>query len=217
MDDFVVIPAHNEERKLADILAGVQKHNVEIVVVDDGSTDQTSVIAKQEGVMVLKHRVNLGKGAALKTGCDYAIREGAKRIVVIDADGQHDPKDIPRFLSSLEDKDIVFSYRKRSKKMPFVLKFGNTVINTTLRSLYGMKIRDSQCGFRSFRADTYRKVRWQARDYFMETEMIVNTGKRKLRYRQIPIETVYGDKFKGTTVKDGVTIVMKMIGGRLVR
>lgn len=217
MNYYIIIPAHNEEKNIAEVILKAKNHAHHIIVVDDGSSDHTSRQAKEAGAQVLRHQVNLGKGAALKTGCDYAISRGAKRIVVMDADGQHQPGDIPKFLSALEENDIVFGARKVPKSMPFVLKFGNSVINKTLKILYQMKIEDSQCGFRAFTASTYQKIRWDAQDYYVETEMLIKAGKNKLRHTTIPIATIYADNYKGTTVLDGVTIVMKMIGWRLVK
>ena len=117
----------------------------------------------------------------------------------------------------MKNNEIVFSYRKQADSMPFVLKFGNRFINDSLRLLFKINIHDSQCGYRAFKADAYKKVRWSARDYYMETEMIVKAGKHHLKYEQIPIETIYGDKYKGTTVADGLKIVMKMFGWRLLK
>jgi glycosyltransferase involved in cell wall biosynthesis len=217
MQDVVIIPAHNEEKNIGEVIGKVKQYTNNIIVVDDGSEDGTSEKAKQLGVKVLRHSINLGKGAALKTGCDFAYNNGAKQITVIDADGQHDPKEIPRFFESLKNNEIVFGYRKQANSMPFVLKFGNRFINDSLRFLFKIKINDSQCGYRAFKADAYKKIRWSARDYYMETEMIVKAGKHHLKYEQIPIETIYGDKYKGTTVADGLKIVMKMCGWRLLK
>jgi glycosyltransferase involved in cell wall biosynthesis len=217
MVDFIVIPAYNEADRIGKVIDKTKQHCKNIIVVNDGSNDKTSKIAKNKGATVLSHVVNLGKGAALKTGCDYAFQQGAKRIIVLDSDGQHDPDEIPRFLESLNDKDIVFSYRKQSDVMPFVLRFGNGIINNTIKTLFGVKINDSQCGYRAFTAESYKKIRWNATDYFMETEMMIKAGKHKLRYASIPIQTIYSDNYKGTTVVDGAKIVLKMFGERFFR
>jgi len=216
MGDYVIIPAHNEETTIGGVIEKVRQYTDDIIVVDDGSSDQTASIAENLGVTVLQHSVNLGKGAALKTGCDFAVRSGAQRIVVMDADGQHDPAEIPYFLNALRSNEIVFGYRKQAQSMPTVLKFGNRVINNTLKTLFRINIKDTQCGYRAFTAASYTKIRWRATDYFMETEMIVKAGKQRLTYTQVPIETIYGNKYKGTTVVDGVKIVLKMIGWRLL-
>ncbi len=161
--------------------------------------------------------MNLGKGAALKTGCDYAVLHGAEQMVVLDADGQHDPKEIPLFFQALEQSDIAFGSRQVPKTMPLVLKFGNTFMSTMLKILYRMKITDSQCGYRAFTAEAYKKIRWDATNYYVESEMIINAGRKKLRHTQIPIETIYSDNYKGTTILDGVIITAKMIGWRFLK
>ncbi len=216
---WIVIPAYNEAKNIGNVLDTLQgmlrsegkRREFKVLVVDDGSRDATSDICKARGVKVLRHALNLGKGSALRSGCDYAAQMGADIIVVMDADGQHDPTKIPTFLSALAGKDIVFGYRSYWGRMPFVLRFGNWFINNSVAILFGARIRDTQSGFRAFRSDVYAKIRWEATDYFMESEMIAHVGKHKLRFAQIPIPTIYTDKYKGTTVFDGIKIVGKML------
>ncbi|MEK6869625.1 MAG: glycosyltransferase family 2 protein [Nanoarchaeota archaeon] len=208
---FAVIPAYNEEKHIFKIVKKTKKYVDKVVVVDDGSRDKTREMAGKGKAIVLRHLVNLGKGAALKTGCDYAVKNSAGFIIAIDADAQHNPESIPRFLEMLKDRDIVLGYRKLNRKMPFILKFGNWFINKTIRFLYGVKIRDSQCGYRAFTAKAYKKLRWKASDYSMESEMIAKMGKYKLSYAEIPIATIYSDRYKGTTVLDGIKIVFNLL------
>jgi len=208
---WAVIPAYNEEREIFGIIKKAGKYVDKVVVVDDGSKDLTNSIARAAGVVVICHIINLGKGAALKTGCDFAVKKGAEYIVSIDADAQHNPDDIPRFIEKLDKYDIVFSYRKLSGKMPLVLRFGNWLISRIVSMLYGVSLKDTQSGFRAFSKNAYKKIRWNASDYSMESEMISRAGKQRLKYVQIPIQTVYSDKYKGTTVIDGIKIVFNMI------
>lgn len=212
---WAVIPAHNEQKNIAEIVIKTKKYVDRVLVVDDGSTDNTVELAEKANAIVLKHVVNLGKGAALKTGCDFAVKSGAKCIVVLDADSQHKPEDIPRFVEKLSKYDVVFSYRKESSKMPAVLKFGNWFISSIVNSLYGVKLKDTQCGFRAFTKDAYKKIRWNASDYSMESEIIARAGKQRLKYVQVPIKTIYSDRYKGTTVIDGMKIVLNMIWWKL--
>ncbi len=214
---FAVIPGYNEERMIGEVIRKTKRYIKDIIVVDDGSKDKTYDIADGSGAVALRHVVNLGKGAALKTGCDYAISKGAKVIIAIDADGQHKPEDIPRFLKEINDNDIVFGYRSLDKNMPFILRYGNWFISTCVRILYGISLKDTQSGYRCFTREAYRKIRWDAQDYSMESEMIARAGKHDLRYSQIPIETIYNEKYKGTTVIDGIKIVLNMIWWRLTK
>ena len=214
---WIVIPAHNEEKNISQIIKKIKKYSNNIIVVDDGSKDRTLEIADKNNAFVLRHIINTGKGAALKTGCDFAIKQGAEFMIVLDADAQHDPEEIPKFMKKLESADIVFGYRKSTKTMPFILKYGNWFLNKTIRFLYNIRIKDSQCGYRAFTAEAYKKIRWQASDYSMESEMIANTGKHRLKYLEVPIETIYGDKYKGTTIIDGIKIVLNMFLWRVLR
>ncbi|MBS3103270.1 glycosyltransferase family 2 protein [Candidatus Woesearchaeota archaeon] len=214
---WAVIPAYNEEKSIGKIVSETKKYVDRVVVVDDGSKDETGKIAKKNNAIVLSHVVNIGKGAALKTGCDFATESKAGIIIVLDADAQHEPKEIPKFLESARNKDIVFGYRKPNKDMPLVLKFGNWFISKTIKLLYGVDIKDSQCGYRAFTKDAYKKIRWKALDYSMESEMIAKAGRHNLRYGEVPIQTIYSDKYKGTTIIDGVKIVMNMLLWRFIK
>src|SRR3989338_561523 len=214
---FAVIAALNEEKHVKGVLQGVKKYfpPSSIILVDDGSSDKTSKVGYDEGVIVLKNVINLGKGAALRTGCDYAIKQGAEIIVVLDGDAQHDPHEIPRFLELIKKYDLVLGYRKFNKAMPFVFRIGNSFINKALHVLYSMDLHDALCGYRAFTAEAYRKIRWTSSNYSLETEMIANAGKHKLKYVEIPVETIYNDKYKGTTVLDGISIVVNLLIWRL--
>lgn len=208
---WAIIPAYNESKKIAKVISNVKKYCKNIVVVDDGSKDNTAKVAELEGVVVLHHIINLGKGAALKTGCDFVVKKDAKVIIAIDADGQHNPKEIPHFINALKGKDIVFGYRKFTKTMPFIFRFGNSFINFVIKLLYNIDLMDTQCGYRAFTSSAYEKIRWTASDYTLESEMIANAGKYHLQHSEIEIETIYEDRHKGTTVFDGIKIVFDMI------
>jgi len=208
---FAIIPAYNEQRYISNIVKEAKKYVDEVIVVDDGSKDKTKEVAKKSRAIVLRHLVNLGKGASLKTGCDYALKNKADIMIAIDADAQHDPNEIPNFLENIKKYEIVLTYRRLNKNMPFILKFGNWFINKTISFLYGIKIKDSQCGYKAFTAKAYKKLRWKASDYSMESEIIAKMGKYKLSYCEIPIDTIYSDRYKGTTILDGIKIVFNLL------
>jgi glycosyltransferase involved in cell wall biosynthesis len=208
---FAVIAAYNEDKHIDKVIRGIKQYVNDVIVVDDGSKDKTVEKAIKSKALVLRHLVNMGKGAALKTGCDYAVKNKADIIIVADADAQHDPREIPKFLKNIKKYEVVLAYRKLNKKMPFVLKFGNKFINKTINFLYGIKIKDSQCGYRAFTPKAYKKLRWKATDYSMESEMIAKMGKYKVPYTEIPIETIYSDNYKGTTILDGIKIIFNLL------
>ena len=212
---FAVIAAYNEDEHINKVVKETRKYVDKVIVVDDGSKDKTKEMAEKANAVVLRHLINLGKGAALKTGCDYALKNKADIIIAIDADAQHDPDEIPKFMENIKSHDVVLAYRKQSRNMPFVLKFGNWFINKTINYLYSIKIKDSQCGYRAFTAKAYKRLKWRASDYSMESEMIAKIGKYKLSYTEVPIETIYSDKYKGTTIMDGIKIVFNLLMWKL--
>jgi len=214
---WVIIPAYNEEKLIGKVIRKTKRYIDNIIVVDDGSRDRTYDVAVRNRINSLKHIVNLGKGAAIKTGCEFAMKNGAEAIILLDADAQHDPKEIPNFLKSLKDVDIVFGYRKPSKQMPLILRYGNWFINKATNLLYNLSLRDTQCGYRAFTRKAYKKIKWEASDYSLESEIIANVGKKRLKYKEIPIQTIYSDKYKGTTILDGVKIVLNMVWWKLTR
>ncbi len=218
MKVFVIIPAYNEESTVAAVAREAGKHSKDIIVVDDGSKDRTFEEAGRTKATVLRHVINLGKGAALKTGCDYAVQNGADAFILIDSDGQHSPSKIPEFMKKLEEADIVFGARKiNTRKMPLLKRFGNWGLNTIIRILFRIKVDDVMCGYRAFTAKAYRRIRWKSSGYEVEAEMLANAGKHNLRTAQLPIETIYSDAYRGITVFDGIKIGMNMLWWRLTK
>ena len=212
-----VIAAKDEEKYIRKVVLETKKYVDSVIVVDDGSIDKTTEESFNAGAIVLTHPINLGKGSAIRTGCEYAVENGTDTIILIDADGQHKPKEISILLKKLGKNDIVFGIRKQKKTMPQILKFGNYMINKITRVLYGIYIPDTQCGFRVFKARVYEKIKWNADDYSMESEMIANVGKQGLKYTFANVSTIYSDKYKGTTILDGFKIVFNMLWWRLTR
>jgi glycosyltransferase involved in cell wall biosynthesis len=219
----IVIPARNEAPRLPAVLDTLPASmegvgNIRIIVVDDGSTDGTGDCAREHGAHAIRHVVNLGKGAALRTGCEAALAFGSDLIVAMDADGQHAASDLPRLLGPLlaRESDLVLTYREASNKaMPAILQLGNSALSSLLRLMFGVAIRDSQCGLRAFTADAFGLIRWEARDYSVESEMLVRMARHRLRYVEVPIATVYTDRYKGTQPIDGVKILGQLLRMRL--
>lgn len=209
---IAVIPAYNEENNIANIIKKTKKYVDEVIVVDDGSQDKTYQKAKNAN-LVLKHIINMGKGLALKTGIEAAIKRKANLIVTLDADGQHNPEDIPELVKTLtkNNLDIVIGCREFDKHMPIVQRTGNLIINKIFTSFFKINIKDTQSGFRVFKASVYQKIKWLASSYSVETEMLIKVGKNNLNYKEIPIKTVYQDRYKGTTIFDGVKIILNML------
>ena len=211
-----IIPGYNEQDHVFDVVKETKKYVDKVIVVDDGSKDKTFLKAQEAGAdLVLRHIMNMRKGMALKTGFEAAIKLKPRPqiIVCLDADGQHDPSDIPRLVKKLrsENLDIVIGSRQIGGKMPFLFKFGNFGLNNIFTFLFKLKIDDTQSGFRAIKTEIYNKIRWDSRSYGVETEMLAKAGKHKLKCAEIPIKTVYLNKVKGTTVIDGIRIFFQMM------
>lgn len=212
--NIAIIPAFNEGRTIKEVIEKTKKYMDKIIVVDDGSIDNTFDEARAADIR-LRHMVNIGKGLALKTGFEAAINENADVILTIDSDLQHDPDEIPGFLEKIKENDIVIGTRSLNEKMPLIFRFGNSLIHYIFRFLFNLKIKDTQCGFRAFKAKVYPLIKWQALNYAVETEILARAGKNNLKIAEIPIKTIYEDNYKGTTIIDGIKITLNMLKWRL--
>lgn len=210
---FVVIPAYNEESRLGKVVQSLKKYfpPKNIVVADDGSQVPASSYLPKN-IRIVCHRVNLGKGAALKTGVEYAIKLGAKRIILIDADGQHDSKEIPTFDKLLKKNQVVFGSRYIGEGMPFWRLLGNRLLNKTTAWLYHLKLHDVWCGYRGFHADIYPLIKWDAADYSVDVEMAIKVGKNNLKHQEHFVGTIYHEKgVTGTSMVDGIKLLLELI------
>ena len=213
---WVVIPLFNEEKHIGTVIDKTLEITHNILVIDDGSVDNSLEIAKVKNVKLIRHKNNMGKGATIRSGCDYAFKHlEASHVVLIDSDGQHRPADIPHFIDLLDKFDIIFGSRHKDKSMSIVFRFGNWFISTVTWLCSGIKLHDTQSGFRALSKEAYDKVRWKANRYSVESEMILRAGKKNLSYKEIFIHSPYHDANKGTTVMDGVKIVIDTIKLRL--
>ena len=219
----IVTPILNEEKYIRKFLKSFpEKHLPYLILVDDGSDDKTAEIIKTEYPKVtrLKHKINLGKGKSLETGALKAIHDKADIIIFMDGDMQHDPKDISRFLRIFQkhpEVDIVFGARKMSVSSRLVPFVGNKLITIFINILFGCFLNDTQCGFRAFRSKVFNKIRWESHGYSIETEMIINASKHNLKYKELTIDTIYLEGFKGTNMFDGIVILLKIMGWRILK
>ena len=220
----IVIPAYNEEERIEDVIREVIKFKLPIIVVDDGSGDATSLKLRGasktvKSLTVLKHRVNLGKGAAMKTGAEAAFMMGADAVVFMDSDGQHKAADLPKFIKALErDKfEVVFGSRNLKAGVPFVRLFGNKFAARLISLLFGIYVSDLICGYRALTKKAYKRIIWESTGYAVETEMVIKTGKYGLKHCEVPVETVYLDSVKGVTVIDALNILFDVFRWRVTR
>jgi len=216
-ETWVIIPAYNEEKYLGRVLAKLQKYTAKIIVVDDGSTDKTTVVATECATHVLTHRLNLGKGAALKTGCEFAFSVlGAKAVILIDADDQHDPAELPAFIAALATgQTLVLGVRTFGSEVPWLKRVGNTLASVLVKFLFGTYIPDIPSGYKAFTKSVYEQLRWQTTDYAVELEMSIKTAELKLPFTVVPIKTIYHDFDKGMTMLDTLALLKQILAYRM--
>jgi len=170
-----LIAAFNEERHVAQVVAGTLRHVAQVFVVDDGSTDRTGDEARRAGATVLRHDRNHGKGQALRTGLAAVLSLPFTHVVFLDADLQHDPAEIPRLLEGAE-RGAAFVLGEREfvrDAMPAARYYSNVIGSRILSWFIGADVLDSQSGFRIIRSDWLRKVSLTGRGYEIETEMLI--------------------------------------------
>jgi glycosyltransferase involved in cell wall biosynthesis len=226
MNIFIVIPFYNEEKHIAKVLKEVSEYaasseqKLPIVVVDDGSTDNSRLKIKDcklKNLTVLTHKINLGKGAAMKTGADYAFAEGADAVIFMDGDNQHSAEDLRKFLELLKlgKFDVIFGTRNYSYGVPLVRFLGNKFASVVLAILFNIYVSDVLCGFKALTKKAYKKIRWDSSGYGVETEMVVRTGKSNLKFNEVPVQSIYHDKTKGVTVLDAFGILFEVVKWKL--
>ena len=221
MNIFLVIPSYNEGSRLLQTVKEAQKYisPPNIIVVDDASIHPEKLI-KISDVFLLRHRINLGKGAAMRTGADFAFSQGADAIIFMDADRQHDPKELTNYIKHLNNGyDVVFGSRRPNPSAPFLRVLGKKLIGIYIRIFFGITISDILSGYRGINRRTYKLIRWQSDRYDVETEMIVRLGKykNKIKWIEFPIDTIYIDKYKGVTPIDAIRLLVSSVFWRLSR
>ncbi len=193
-----VSPAYNEEKTVSKVVEGALKYTDGVIIVDDGSTDSTYKEAMKAGATVIRHNKNKGKGVALKTGFKKALETTADIVIVLDADGQHNPEEIPKLLKTMnyEDSDIVVGSRFLGdiKDMPRIRILSNTLTTMILRLYFGLIITDSQSGFRAYKRGVLEKVEFSAPRFSAETEILVDANRKGFKISEAGVQTLYGEE-----------------------
>lgn len=190
-----VIPAYNEETAVAEVVRGVLAQGLDAMVVDDCSSDATSARAREAGAEVVRHEVNRGKGEALRTGFARAVELGYDAVVTLDADGQHDPKEIPRLLEAAPRADIVVGSRMAEvSTMPLVRLWTNLFTSWVVSRLAGARITDSQSGYRLLKRRVFERVKYSSSRFDAESEILVKACRMGFRVIEVPTSTIYGDE-----------------------
>ncbi|WP_053384206.1 glycosyltransferase family 2 protein [Leucobacter celer] len=216
-DVWVVIPLYNEATVIAGVVEGLLPVFPNVVCIDDGSRDGSGGIALAAGARLVTHPINLGQGAALQTGFEYALERGARYVVTFDADGQHRVEDAAAMVSRARDEDLAIVFGSRFlddrtdpgilKKI--VLKTAVAVTNLTTRT----RLTDAHNGLRVIREDALRRIKLRQDRMAHGTEIVVQLGRTGLPYAEQPVEVIYSDysKAKGQSLLNSVNILVDLI------
>lgn len=216
-DAWVVIPLYNEAQVIGDVIQGLAPSFSNVVCIDDGSRDGSGRIAEAAGARLVTHPINLGQGAALQTGFEYALERGAQFVVTFDADGQHRVEDAVVMLQRARNEDLAIVFGSRfldDRTKPgflkkVVLKTAVWVTNLTTRT----RLTDAHNGLRVIREDALRRIKLRQDRMAHGTEIVVQLGRTGLPYAEQPVEVIYSDysKAKGQSLLNSVNILIDLI------
>lgn len=194
---WVVIPAYNAESTIEEVVMRVKKidPDIKVIVVDDGSKDLTAEFARKAQSEVISHDRNRGKGIALQTGFSRAIENGAEAVITLDADLQHAPEEIPKFVEKWLDTNadlIIGTRERRFGKMPLLRIFTNTLSSLLVSLSAGKRIKDSQSGYRLLSRRLIERMPTQCPGYGAESEVVIKAAIMGYGIESVPIATIYG-------------------------
>jgi glycosyltransferase involved in cell wall biosynthesis len=221
---WVVVPAYNEGGVISDTLASVASMRYRMLVVDDGSTDDTAQRAHRAGATLVRHSCNLGQGAALQTGISYALRQpDTEYVVTFDADGQHDAADIPRMLAPLVDGvcDIALASRFApggvARDIPADKKLLLRLAIALARATTGLAVTDTHNGLRAFTAAAARQLSISQNRMAHASEILSQIATRKLRFREVPATVRYTaySRSKGQPLGNGLNILWEILMAKI--
>ena len=211
----VILPAYNEEVAIGSMLLRTKQFADRVILVDDGSTDRTSEVARLAGFEFIRHPTNMGKGAALRTGFEAA--DGADVIVTMDADGQHDPGDIPKLPGAIlaGEADVVNGSRYMNgtgKSTPAYRRLGQSVLDKATNLNSGLKITDTQSGFRAFSGGVIPSFRFSQKGFGIESEMLADVANAGLRIKEVEVGVRYDvDCSTENPVSHGVRVLLRVL------
>jgi glycosyltransferase involved in cell wall biosynthesis len=216
---MVAMPAYNEQERVGATVAAVKPYADVVVVVDDGSKDNTITAAEDAGAVVIRHRINQGYGGALRTIFLTAQKYKPDILIIIDSDGQHDPKDVPRFVEKIQEGyDVVVGSRFLNKSstdmIPGYRKFGMKVLDHATMMVAGnIRVTDSQCGYRAYAKSAYTVIHPSGSGMSAGSEILVQMSDHRVKVGEIPIKVRYD--IDGTSSQNpfrhGVTVLMNVV------
>lgn len=212
-----LIPAYNCADRVGDIACGIRKHVPDVLVVDDGSSDETAAAARSAGARVVVHSENRGKGPAIRSGLAVLLGEPHTHVLMLDGDGQHDPDDAPRFLEAAAEADFVLGNRLWKPEAIPAKRFWTNFIGTrALELMTGFPLEDSQCGYRLVSAAHLRRMGLVGKRFSIDTEILVRAGKLRASFAHVPVRVIYGGSVSHyRPVFDTVHIVFSAAGFKI--
>ncbi len=189
-----LIPARNAETSIGEVIDRTKEHLDRVIVVNDGSTDRTEEIARSRGVEIISLPSNCGKGYALRQGFSLALNNGCNGILTLDADGQHDPEDIPNFLEAHEVDSraiLIGSRMAQADRFPRQRYYSNRTAAFFISKALGQSLEDTQCGFRLYPAETLRAIRLTTSHFQTETEVLLRAVRRGIRLNSVAVKNIY--------------------------
>ena len=216
MEVTVGIPAYNEEKNIASIIVKLKKISSRIIICNDGSTDSTGLIAKELGAIVINHQKNQGYGAAIKSIFLKSKEIGAKVLVTLDADGQHDVNEIDKLLKPITDDkcDIVIGSRflSETENVPSYRKLGINVITKLTNASIKKNLTDSQSGFRAYNKKVIEQIPLSESGMGVSTEILIKASSKEFRIAEVPITISYGgDTSTHNPVTHGTSVIFSTI------
>jgi glycosyltransferase involved in cell wall biosynthesis len=192
-----IIPAFNEAGSIAGVIKGVKSFGIDAVVIDDGSSDETSLIAEKQDARIIPHIKRSGKGLSLKNGFDYALNKGYDMVFTLDADGQHDPADIPLFLNKIKKSGcsvVIGNRMSRPKDMPRIRVVTNKIMSSIISAICRQSIPDTQCGYRLFTRDAIAGINIKSHKFEIESEILIKLARKGFRISSVMISSIYADE-----------------------
>jgi glycosyltransferase involved in cell wall biosynthesis len=211
----VVIPAFDAEKTIGALVRGAKLQGFEVIVVDDGSRDQTASLASAEGALVISHLRNEGKGRALRTGFEHALRASYDGVITMDGDGQHDPTEIEPLVKAGEYQHAGIAIGNRltnGASMPRLRWWTNWLMSAIVSALVRHRIPDSQCGFRFIRRELLSELTLRANRFDIDTELLLGAAARRWKIISVPIRSIYhNERSHIRPLRDGILFVAQLL------
>lgn len=212
---IVAIPCFNEDRFIGSVVAKAKKFADEVIVVDDGSIDDSAEVAETAGAVVHSHGKNRGYGAAIRSCLEQGQKHGADILVTIDGDGQHDPRVIVELIKPITEgeADVAIGSRflSQKSKAPFYRRIGQRTLNVATNVGSGHKLSDSQSGCRAYSAEALKRLNLSESGMAVSSQIQFAIKEAGLRVAEVPIDVSYDDKSKRSPVGHGINVLSRVV------